>query len=144
MTQQVPGEPRHEADGPISVERLIGPAGPELGCEECFRQLDAYVELELAGGSAGTAMPAMDAHLVGCPACRDDRDSLLAFLLADPPDSGNGNGGLLASRNGSKGAGWPDSPVDLRRAGSTALLTSSPPKRVVKKVNFFGRKICVG
>jgi len=96
MTQQVPGEPRHEADGPISVERLIGPAGPELGCEECFSQLDAYVELELVGGSAGTAMPAMDAHLVGCPACRDDRDSLLAFLLADPPDPGNGNGGLLA------------------------------------------------
>jgi hypothetical protein len=80
VTQHVPGEPGRE------IERLIGPAGPELGCDECFEQLDAYVELELAGTGADAAMPAMRAHLAGCSACRDDHDSLLAFVLADPAD----------------------------------------------------------
>ena len=76
--QHVPGEPGR------TIERLIGPAGPELGCDECFEQLDAYVELELAGAGADAAMPAMRAHLAGCPACRDDHDSLLAFVRTDP------------------------------------------------------------
>jgi hypothetical protein len=62
--------------------RMLGPDGPELGCDECFDQLDAYAELELAGTRAGAAMPAMRTHLVGCPACRDDHDSLLAFARA--------------------------------------------------------------
>ena len=30
------------------LERLLGPAGPEVTCEECFELLDQYVELELA------------------------------------------------------------------------------------------------
>jgi hypothetical protein len=67
-------------DARVLAERLIGPAGPELSCEECFDVLDAYVERELAGVDAGAAMPAMQAHLAGCSACRDDHDSLLALL----------------------------------------------------------------
>jgi len=77
------------------VERLLGPAGPELGCDECFEQLDAYVELEMSSaGAAGAdaAMPTMRSHLVGCPACRDDHDSLLALLLADGDGDGDGDG----------------------------------------------------
>lgn len=66
---------------------MIGPVGPELGCVECFDQLDAYVELELTGLSPDAAMPAMRPHLEGCPACRDDYDSLLAFVRTDPPDA---------------------------------------------------------
>jgi hypothetical protein len=64
--------------------RMLGPAGPELGCDECFDQLDAYVELELTGATADLVMPAMRAHLIGCSACRDDHDSLLAFARTDP------------------------------------------------------------
>jgi len=66
------------------IERLVGPADPELGCEECFELLDTYVELELAGLAADAEMPLMRAHLRGCSACRDDHDSLLALLLAGP------------------------------------------------------------
>lgn len=61
------------------VRRLIGPAGPELSCDECFDLLDVYVELE-RGGAGAAAMPAMRTHLLGCPACRDDHDSLRALL----------------------------------------------------------------
>lgn len=31
------------------LARLLGPGAPELSCEECFAQLDSYVELVLAG-----------------------------------------------------------------------------------------------
>ena len=65
------------------IAGLLGPAGPELGCEQCFQELDRYVELEVAGADAEAAIPGMRAHLEGCPACKEDRDSLLAFLVGD-------------------------------------------------------------
>jgi hypothetical protein len=77
VTENMPADPRR------TVEHLVGPADPELGCEECFEVLDTYVELELAGASAAAQMPLMHAHLAGCSACRDDHDSLLALLMAD-------------------------------------------------------------
>jgi hypothetical protein len=64
------------------VARLLGPSGPELTCEECFEQLDRYVELELAGAHADAQVPGMRAHLEGCPACDEDHKSLLAFVAA--------------------------------------------------------------
>jgi hypothetical protein len=65
--------------GHNDLERLLGPDGPDITCEECFDQLDRYVELELRGDDAGSAIPGMRTHLQGCPACREDHDSLLAF-----------------------------------------------------------------
>lgn len=65
------------------LERLLGPVEPEVTCEECFEQLDRYVDLELAGADADGAVPGLRAHLKGCPACREDHDSLRAFLSAD-------------------------------------------------------------
>ena len=67
--------------------RLLGPPGPEVTCEECFERLDAYVEHELAGRDADALVPGMRAHLEGCPACSEERDSLRALLAADagPP-----------------------------------------------------------
>jgi hypothetical protein len=62
------------------IERLLGPAGPELTCEECFEQLDRYVELELASAAPDERIPGMRAHLIGCPACAEDHESLLALV----------------------------------------------------------------
>ena len=64
------------------IRALLGPAGPDLTCEQCFEELDRYVELELVGGDANRAVPGMGAHLEGCPACREEHESLLA-LAAD-------------------------------------------------------------
>ena len=66
-----------------ALERLLGPAGPELGCDECFAELDRYVELELAGAPADTLVPGLRAHLVGCPACAEEHESLRALLELD-------------------------------------------------------------
>jgi hypothetical protein len=64
------------------VNALLGPAERELTCEECFEQLDSYVELELAGAAADEAVAGMRAHLQGCPACHEDHESLRAFVQA--------------------------------------------------------------
>jgi hypothetical protein len=62
------------------IGRLLGPAGPELSCERCFEELDRYVELELSGADADAAIPGLRAHLEGCSACAEDRESLRAML----------------------------------------------------------------
>ena len=62
-----------------AVGRLLGPREPEVGCDACFEALDHYVELELAGRDADAAIPGLRAHLEGCPACREEHESLLAL-----------------------------------------------------------------
>ena len=63
-----------------ALRRLLGPMAPEVGCERCFRDLDRYVELELAGADADAAVPGLRAHLDGCPACREEHESLRALV----------------------------------------------------------------
>jgi hypothetical protein len=65
------------------LARLLGPDGEQLTCEECFDQLDRFVELDLSGTEADAKVPGMRAHLEGCPACREDHDSLCALLDAE-------------------------------------------------------------
>lgn len=65
------------------TRRLLGPEGPELSCEQCFEQLDRYVELEAVGGDPDSGVPGMRAHLQGCPACEEDYHSLRDLLAAD-------------------------------------------------------------
>jgi anti-sigma factor RsiW len=63
-----------------ALGRLLGPREPEIGCDECFDQIDRYVELELAGADADAAVPGLRAHLEGCPACREEHESLRALV----------------------------------------------------------------
>ena len=62
------------------LRRLLGPGEPEVTCDVCFAELDRYVELELSGADADAAVPGMAAHLLGCPACGEEHDSLTALL----------------------------------------------------------------
>jgi hypothetical protein len=66
-----------------ALGRLLGPEGPEVGCDECFEQLDGYVELEVAGADADAAFPSLRAHLQGCPACREEHESLRALVSGE-------------------------------------------------------------
>jgi hypothetical protein len=73
---------RLRVSAPELRAQLLGPAGPQLTCEECFVQIDRYVELEAAGVDAAAAFPRMRAPLDGCPACNEEHDDLLAFVRA--------------------------------------------------------------
>ena len=64
---------------------LLGPAEPEVGCDECFDVLDRYVELELAGADADATIPGLRPHLAGCPACREEYESLRALVGEQAP-----------------------------------------------------------
>jgi hypothetical protein len=68
--------------------RLLGPEGLEVSCERCFELLDEYVELEVAGADADARIPGLRAHLEGCPACREDHESLRALVSSDAADRG--------------------------------------------------------
>jgi hypothetical protein len=68
-----------------AIDRLLGPARAETSCDECFARLDAYVDREVLVGDADQLMPALAAHLRGCPACAEDHDSLRALVLDRQP-----------------------------------------------------------
>jgi hypothetical protein len=55
-----------------TLERLLGPTGDQVTCEQCFELLDEYVDLEAAGHDADARVPGMRTHLEGCPACNED------------------------------------------------------------------------
>jgi hypothetical protein len=64
--------------------RLLGPDKEKIGCEECFEQLDRYVDLQVAGDDADAALPGLRTHLHGCPACREEYESLRALVTRSP------------------------------------------------------------
>jgi len=71
-----------------TLGRVLGPGGPEVGCEVCFDELDRYVELELSGENVEVALPGLRAHLDGCPACREEHDSLRALVESERQHTG--------------------------------------------------------
>ncbi len=73
------------ADRRKLIAALLGRAEPQLTCEQCFEQLDRYVDLELSCADADHVVPGMGAHLSGCPACREDHDSLRELVRTDSP-----------------------------------------------------------
>jgi hypothetical protein len=48
-----------------------------------FDELDRYVDLEAAGRDADAAIPGLRAHLEGCPACREEHESLYALVTGE-------------------------------------------------------------
>ena len=77
--------------GDRTLDRLLGPAEPEILCDECFERLDEYVELELQGEAADAEVPGMRAHLRGCSACHEEYESLRR-LVRDEGKFGPGPG----------------------------------------------------
>ncbi len=71
------------------VARLLGPAGREVTCEQCFEELDRYVESELAGADPDAAIPGMKAHFEGCSACAEDHESLRALVAGQARPGGS-------------------------------------------------------
>jgi hypothetical protein len=54
----------------------------EIGCDECFEQLDRFVEMRLSGLDPAQAMPLVNEHLEICGECREEFEALLASIRA--------------------------------------------------------------
>ena len=54
----------------------------EIGCDECFEQLDRFTELVLSGKPITEAMPLVQDHLTRCGDCREEFEALLSALAA--------------------------------------------------------------
>jgi uncharacterized protein with PIN domain len=54
----------------------------EIGCEECFHEVDRFAEMKLAGKNVAEAMPLVQAHLERCEHCRQEYEALLDALKA--------------------------------------------------------------
>jgi hypothetical protein len=67
---------------PESARRLTLDTEPWLSCDDCFEQIDIYIELLLAG-TQDQPMPAMRTHLAGCAACDEEARSLLLLVAAE-------------------------------------------------------------
>ena len=73
----------NESDHNHALDRILGPTGFEVTCEQCFELLDQYVDLEISGAPADARLPGLRTHLEGCPACHEDYESLRALVAAD-------------------------------------------------------------
>jgi hypothetical protein len=62
------------------VRNILTARPDEIGCDECFEQLDRFVEMELVGKNAAEAMPLVQDHLERCTDCREEFEALLAAL----------------------------------------------------------------
>jgi hypothetical protein len=62
------------------VRNVLSTRPDEVGCDECFEQLDRFVEMTLAGKNAAEAMPLVQDHLTRCRDCREEFEALLEAL----------------------------------------------------------------
>jgi exopolyphosphatase/pppGpp-phosphohydrolase len=64
------------------VRAVIATRPDEIGCDECFEQLDRFVEMTLAGKDVAEAMPLTHDHLQRCTDCLEEFEALLTVLSA--------------------------------------------------------------
>jgi hypothetical protein len=65
------------------VARVLGPVGPDAGCDGTLALLDELVELESTGRTAPESFAAVTRHLEACPDCREDYEGLRALARDD-------------------------------------------------------------
>lgn len=64
----------------IDLERLLGSAHDDPGCNEAGELMDAYCELVSRGETVTAEYDGFLAHMSNCAACREDMEGLLAAL----------------------------------------------------------------
>jgi hypothetical protein len=89
-----PGVPADMVDSQFltgMVRAAMGTRDDEMDCDECYAQVDAFVEMHLNGVDAAAALPLVEDHLHRCPPCREEFEALLVALQGfdDPVESPN-------------------------------------------------------
>ncbi len=66
-----------------NVARAIANTEPnEIGCDDCFAELDRFAELARSGRSVDEIMPRVHDHLQRCDDCHEEYKALLDALDA--------------------------------------------------------------
>jgi len=77
--------------GEGNLDDALASSGFDPGCDAVFAVLHEYADEQLAGGDAGRTHPGLSAHLLSCPACREEYLGLIEaseeFGDAEPTDS---------------------------------------------------------
>jgi hypothetical protein len=61
-------------------QKLFGNADPDPGCEGSGDLMDAYCEARFRGEAVSDRFASFLTHTANCTACREDTESLLAWL----------------------------------------------------------------
>ncbi len=64
------------------LRAILATRDDEIDCGECLQQLDFFTELELAGKSAGEALPLIQGHLWRCGDCWEEYKALVVAVHA--------------------------------------------------------------
>lgn len=65
------------------ILRMLAETEPvELSCDEVFRLLDEFVELQAAGHDPAEYFPLVNKHLKVCGDCREEYEALLSMIGA--------------------------------------------------------------
>ena len=76
-------------NGPrVTIRRILGPAGPDPGCDRSGDLLDQFVEAELAGRAMSDALREIGTHLEARPDCREDYPGPRALVEATSGEAG--------------------------------------------------------
>lgn len=62
------------------LDIIFTTAEEEISCEECYLNIDQFVEDELNGRNSAQAMPLVKLHLRQCPECREEYEMLLRCM----------------------------------------------------------------
>jgi hypothetical protein len=64
------------------VRGIVTTRSDEIGCDECFEQVDRFAEIVLEGRNAAQALPLVQDHLNRCIDCREEFEALVVALRA--------------------------------------------------------------
>ncbi len=64
------------------VRGIVTTRSDEIGCDECFEQVDRFTEMVLDGRDAAQALPLVQDHLERCKDCREEFEALVVALRA--------------------------------------------------------------
>lgn len=64
------------------IRGIVTTRPDEIGCDECFEQVDRFAEMVLEGRDAAEALPLVEDHLDRCDDCREEFEALITALRA--------------------------------------------------------------
>lgn len=64
------------------VRSIASTQQDEIGCDDCYAEIDVFAEMMLQGKDADAAMPLIKDHLDHCGNCREEFEAFLEALTA--------------------------------------------------------------